>query len=99
MSRPLYLELSEEAYAALRQLAEIAGTSPAEIAARSLESRFGGTNGETPQRHRTEAELQAARARFESHFGEIDLSHPTGADNATIDADLAREYADTHEGR
>ncbi len=30
-------------------------------------------------------------------FGSVDLGHPTGADNETIDADLAREYASTHE--
>jgi hypothetical protein len=27
----------------------------------------------------------------------LDLSHATGVDNEHIDADLAREYADTHE--
>ncbi len=30
-------------------------------------------------------------------FGSVDLGYPTGADNESIDADLAREYADTHE--
>ena len=46
---------------------------------------------------RTEAEKRAARERFERHFGEIDLGNATGVDNEQIDADLAREYADTHE--
>lgn len=41
---------------------------------------------------RTEAENQAARKRFERHFGEADLGFPTGVENAQIDADLAREY-------
>ena len=40
---------------------------------------------------------QAARARFERHFGEVDFTDAAGADNEQIDADLAREYADTHE--
>ena len=30
-------------------------------------------------------------------FGSVDLGYPTGADNESIDADLAREYASTHE--
>jgi predicted DNA-binding antitoxin AbrB/MazE fold protein len=30
-------------------------------------------------------------------FGSVDLGHPTGADNEGIDADLAQEYAATHE--
>ncbi len=30
-------------------------------------------------------------------FGSVSLGHPTGSDNETIDADLAREYASTHE--
>ena len=41
---------------------------------------------------------QAARTRFERHFGEVNLGAPTGADNDGIDADLAREYAQMHEG-
>lgn len=30
-------------------------------------------------------------------FGSVSLGQPTGADNEQIDADLAREYASTHE--
>lgn len=41
----------------------------------------------------TDAEVQAARERFERHFGEVDLGYPTGVDNEQIDADLAIEYA------
>ena len=35
-------------------------------------------------------------ARLRRHFGAVNLGHPTGADNAQIDADLARAYADNH---
>ena len=35
--------------------------------------------------------------RLRSHFGAVDLGHPTGADNARIDADLAVAYDDPHE--
>lgn len=30
-------------------------------------------------------------------FGSVSLGHPTGADNESIDADLAREYGNDHE--
>jgi hypothetical protein len=30
-------------------------------------------------------------------FGSVSLGHPTGSDNESIDADLAREYGSTHE--
>ncbi|HBI43686.1 MAG TPA: hypothetical protein DDY78_12675 [Planctomycetales bacterium] len=43
------------------------------------------------------AEKNAARDRFERHFGEVNLGRATGADNEGIDADLARAYADNHE--
>ena len=35
---------------------------------------------------------------FARQFGNVDLGAPTGSDNESIDADLAREYADNHEG-
>ena len=30
-------------------------------------------------------------------FGKVDLGYPTGANNESIDADLVREYINTHE--
>ena len=36
-------------------------------------------------------------ARFEALFGSWDSGDKHSADNERIDADLAREYADTHE--
>ena len=47
--------------------------------------------------NRTEEEKQAARERFRRHFGSVNLGHPIGIDNEQIDADLAREYDNTHE--
>jgi hypothetical protein len=41
----------------------------------------------------------AALAQLMRHAGAVDLGHPTGADNESIDADLARAYADPHEDR
>ncbi len=98
MSRILTLQLSDEAYAALGRLAEAGGTSPADLATASLERQFRTLEGfrdrSLPQ---TEEQKQAARERFERHFGAVNLGHATGADNESIDADLAKEYADTHE--
>jgi hypothetical protein len=93
MSHTLTVELSDTAYAALSGEAQAAGTSPSDLAAVALEQQFG-----CPRDPRDEAERQAARERFARHFGVVDLGHATGADNVSIDADLARAYADTHEG-
>jgi hypothetical protein len=30
-------------------------------------------------------------------FGSVDLGRPTGADNESIDADLTKEYSNTHD--
>ncbi|MFM9963461.1 MAG: type II toxin-antitoxin system HicB family antitoxin [Planctomycetaceae bacterium] len=35
--------------------------------------------------------------RFERHFGEVSSGRSDGADNESIDADLAREYGNNHE--
>jgi predicted DNA-binding antitoxin AbrB/MazE fold protein len=43
------------------------------------------------------AEPQRSRGTLRELFGSVDLGYPTGADNESIDADLAREYASTHE--
>jgi len=40
---------------------------------------------------------KASQGSLPELFGSVDLGHPTGADNESIDADLAREYASTHE--
>lgn len=36
---------------------------------------------------------QKSRGTLRELFGSVDLGYPTGADNDSIDADLAREYA------
>lgn len=98
MSQTLVVELSDDVYAEVTQRAVAAHTSPAQIIATSLEQHFRrGGSGHQWQQERSEAELQAARARFERHFGAVDLGYATGTDNESIDADLAREYANPHE--
>ncbi len=45
----------------------------------------------------TDAQKQEACLKFRNHFGAVSLGNPNGSDNESIDADLAREYGDTHE--
>jgi hypothetical protein len=98
MSHSLTIELSEAIYAALQRRARSADQSPAEAAAAALEQCFGATDSTPTHGHvMSEADKQAARQRFERHFGAVNLGHATGIDNEGIDADLARSYADTHE--
>jgi predicted transcriptional regulator len=99
MSHSLTVQLSDAAYAALQQYAQTAAQSPAELAAAALEQRFSGSDGVRASNGlMCETERQAARQRFERHFGAVNLGYATGADNEGIDADLARAYADPHEG-
>ena len=98
MSQRLIIELSDEVYTMIQRQAEEAGASPADWLANALERQYGG--GRAWQRgltQRSAPEQHIARERVERHVGELDLSHATGADHEPIDADLAREYADTHE--
>ena len=98
MSQTLILELSDEVYTTIQRQAEGAGTSPAHWLATTLEQQYGRKRAwQSALQQHTAAEQHAARARFEQHFGEVDLSDATGADNEQIDVDLAREYSDTHE--
>ena len=58
------------------------------------------TVGQTPEEWVVTAlrrQLVVRDERLRKHFGAINLGAPTGADNASIDADLARAYVDTHE--
>lgn len=89
MSQILNIELSESTFAVIQQRAEAVGTSPANFVEELLEEQF-------RSKTLSEIENQLARERFESHFGEVNLGCPTGADNDSIDKDLASAYADTH---
>ena len=93
MSQILTLELNDEVYNALQQRANLLGLDLSELAATSLEQQYRLTKTKD---QRTEAEKEAARQRFERHIGSIS-GYPTGADNESIDADLAKEYASNHE--
>ena len=98
MSQTLTLELSDEVYSVIQRHAEMAGTSLPHWIAMTLEQQYSRRpDWQRVRVQRTEEEQQAARERFERHFGEVDLGYATGVDNEQIDTDLAREYAATHE--
>ncbi|NEQ21347.1 MAG: hypothetical protein F6K28_19415 [Microcoleus sp. SIO2G3] len=93
MTRILTLELNDQIFTAIQRQAEAIGIPPEQLAATLLEHRF----GQVFKLLLPEAEKETARARFERHFGTLNLEHPTDLDNESIDADLVREYANTHE--
>lgn len=93
MTQILTLELNDQIFTAIQQQAEAIGIPPEQLAAKLLEQQF----GQVFKLLLSEAEKETARAKFERHFGTLKLEHPTTLDNESIDADLVREYASTHE--
>ncbi len=93
MSQILTLELNEQVFAAIQQQAQTMGLSPERLAATLLEREF----TQAFKLLLDEAERNTARARFERHFGTLELDGFIGLDNESIDADLGREYASTHD--
>ena len=85
MSQILTVQVSDQTFAAIQTEAKTSGVSPPEVAAAALERQF--RNGAVL----TEEQIRAASERFERHFGEVAVG--SGADNESIDADLARENA------
>jgi hypothetical protein len=97
MGQTLTLVLDDEVYAEIERRARSRGTTAARWLAAALQrsdvllQRLGSSDLSADT-----AERQAARERFEQHFGELDLGYPTGVENEQIDADLARAYSDTY---
>lgn len=89
MTQILKLELNDQIFTAIQQQAEQIGIPPEQLAAKLLEQQF----GQVFKLSQSEAEKEAARQRFRRHVGAIDLGYPTGADNASIDADLIKAYS------
>jgi hypothetical protein len=92
MSRHLTLELSDEVYADLQQKANAVGLSIAEWIVTVLNSQSNGVNKVI----HSEAQQEEAKKRFRNHAGAISLGYATGVDNESIDADLARAYANEY---
>jgi hypothetical protein len=88
MSQVVTLELSDEVCTALNLKAQRAGVSLSEWIQSTLDQQGGLSN-----QQKAEVDDEAARQRFRRHAGAIDLGYPTGADNASIDADLVSSYS------
>ncbi|NJK34272.1 MAG: hypothetical protein HC919_04575 [Oscillatoriales cyanobacterium SM2_2_1] len=95
MSQQLTLELNDEVYADLQQKANAVGLSIAEWIVAALSTQSNGVSGVL----HSVAQQEEARQRFRSHAGAISLGYATGIDNESIDADLARAYANQYEGQ
>jgi len=98
MSQTLTVQLSDTTFAVLEEWARAVGQSPAELAASAVKEWCNGRNGVAQDRNTmTEEEKQAARERFERHFGEVSLGYPIATDNEALDEALGREYMNNHE--
>ncbi len=93
--RTLTLELPDEVYEVVERTAQAQSQPPsAWVAARLpliLPTR-------KPRPVLTPEEREAARQRLLRHAGAVSSGDSDSANNERIDADLAREYANTHEG-
>ncbi|MCS6804877.1 MAG: hypothetical protein NZ823_07000 [Blastocatellia bacterium] len=90
--KTLTFQVSDEVYEACQQMAaKYGGTTEQYV----LE--FLAKHRPKPRLTLTEEESREAWERLLRHAGAENLGYVTGADNESIDADLAREYASTHE--
>jgi hypothetical protein len=90
--KTLTFQVSDEVYEACQQIAAKSGRTDEEVMLEWLAKR-----AEKKRPKLTEEENRAAWQRLQQHMGAENLGYPTGADNESIDADLAREYGSTHE--
>lgn len=92
MSQQLTLELSDEVYADLQQRASAVGLTITEWIVATLSQQGNAVSGVLHSADQQEE----ARQRFRSYAGKISLGYATGITNESIDADLARAYADEY---
>ena len=90
MSTVVTLELPDNVYQPLVRVAEKTGKPLEEWILAQLWAYM-------PRVVLSEWEVAEAMARLMGHAGAVNLGHPTGADNESIDVDLAQEYGSRHE--
>jgi len=89
MSQQLILEINDDIYLRLQHQANVARLSVSELLSTQINRQYG-----ILARPNLNSEVeQAARQRLLSYAGTINLGYATGIDNESIDADLARAYA------
>jgi len=91
--KTLTFQVPDELYEAFQQIAVKDGRTLEEVALEWLAKQAASKRRPLM----SEEERQAARERFERHFGAWNSGDPNSADNERIDADLAREYGNPHE--
>ena len=92
MSKTLTFEIADEVHDALQRIAARTGRPFEELVLQWLLKYR-----PKPRPPLSKEEREAAMQRLGRHMGAQNLGHPTGADNESIDRDLAREYGSTHE--
>lgn len=90
MSTVVTLELPDNVYEPLMKVSEKAGKPLEEWILAQLQAHM-------PRVVLSEQERVEAMARLMRHAGAVNLGHPTGVDNESIDIDLAQEYGSMHE--
>lgn len=89
MAHTLTIELSDDMFEAVRQVAQQTGKAPEVVALEGV-ARHVATTSVAPRADTDKSEAWQQLHRF---FGAIDSGDPHSANNERIDADLAREYA------
>jgi len=86
MSQILQLQIPDPLFKAIEREAAAQNTDAAAIATAALEAHF---------HAHVEPEKSVPRVAgcLEDLFGTVDLGHPTGLDNESIDADLVKDYS------
>jgi hypothetical protein len=86
------LALAQAKEQAIEQMAAKLGKPKEEVAA-DWRAKY----GPKPPPHLTDEERRDAWEQLRRHMGAVNSGDPHSADNERIEADLAREYGDTHE--
>ncbi|MCH8295221.1 hypothetical protein IH992_29410 [Candidatus Poribacteria bacterium] len=93
MSQTLTTKLPDEIYQVLQRLAPDMGMTVEELAMEWI-ARY----AKKPRPQFTDEARRGAWEHLQRHMGAENLGYATGVDNERIDADLAKGYADTHNG-
>jgi hypothetical protein len=97
MSHDLTVSFPELTWRLLSQRAAATGMPAEEIVQNVVQQHLGHEpRNVAPKPGLGEDEARASWLRLERHFGAVSISDPTGLDNDALDADLAKEYGDTH---
>jgi hypothetical protein len=89
MSQQLILEVSDDIYLSLQHQANAASLSVSELLIAQINKKYGVLSSA----NLTSTVKRAARQRLLNYAGVINLGYATGIDNESIDADLAKAYA------